>query len=311
MRRYTDRLRLVAGRGTGPCLVTAGRRERRRPAEAAPLGQLCVWTTLFGPFTVGAWERQAPPRGIPSGTTPPAGRGGPGPFTPLRCPGFCEGSQAVTNPKGTLIFTRVLAAGRGSVLGLVTARSFGTRWRPVSRILGARGAALFRARYGTCLTRVREPGQRSRPTREASLGLSLPSPPPGGRGVGLPVARRTRWGGWLLARSRRIWRYTGTAPATDPLGLICLPASIWESRLRRSQCDAWRSTLSLHKEKPRRGSHPSPPIEPSTCVPMKREDFEDAVKLVLGAPLSDSQQRENREPTQEDLNQRFRLKQCK
>ena len=44
---------------------------------------------------------------------------------------------------------------------------------------------------------------------------------------------------------------------------------------------------------------------------MKREDFEDAVKPVLGAPLSDSQQLENREPTQEELNQRFRLKQRK
>lgn len=124
MRRYIDRLQLVAGRGTGPGPVRAGHRERRRPAEAAPLGQLRVWTTLFGPFTVGAWERQAPPRGNPSGTTSPAGRGGGGPFTPLRGPGCCEGSPAVTTPKGTLIITRVLAAGRGSILGVVTARSF-------------------------------------------------------------------------------------------------------------------------------------------------------------------------------------------
>ena len=150
MRRYTDRLHRVAGRGTGPRPVMAGHRERRRPAEAPPLGQLRVWTTLFGPFTGGTWERQAPPRGNPSGATTPAGRGGRGPFTPLRCPGSCEGSQAVTNPKGTLLGTRVLAAGRGSVLGLVTARSFCTRWRPVSRSLGrvlpyffGRVAALF------------------------------------------------------------------------------------------------------------------------------------------------------------------------
>ncbi len=180
--------------GRGP--VPAGHRERRHPAEAAPLGQLRVWTTLFGPFTVGTWERQAPPRGAPSGATSPAGREGCGPFTPLRCPGCCEGSPAVTNPKGTLLGTRVLAAGRGSVLGLVTARSFGTRWRPVSRLLGAR--------YGTFLARVREPGQRSSPTREASLGLGLPSPPPRGRGVGLPVARHIVWGRWCRARSRRI-----------------------------------------------------------------------------------------------------------
>ncbi|MDE0505172.1 MAG: hypothetical protein OXI86_13935 [Candidatus Poribacteria bacterium] len=35
----------------------------------------------------------------PSGATSPAGRGGSGPFTPLRCPGCCEGSPAVTNPR--------------------------------------------------------------------------------------------------------------------------------------------------------------------------------------------------------------------
>ena len=81
IRRYTDRLHAVAGRVTGPCPVPAGRRERRHPAEALPLGQLRVWTTLFGPFTVAAWERQAPTRDAPSGTTPPAERGGPRPFT--------------------------------------------------------------------------------------------------------------------------------------------------------------------------------------------------------------------------------------
>ena len=53
----------------------AGRRERRRPAEAAPLCATRRWTRLFRKFTGGAWERQAPPRGAPSGATPPAGRG--------------------------------------------------------------------------------------------------------------------------------------------------------------------------------------------------------------------------------------------
>ena len=143
MRRYTDRLHLVAGRVTVPCPVTAGRRERRRPAEALPLGQLRVCTTLFGPFT------------------------------PLRCPGFGEGSPAVTNLKGTLIFTRFHAAARGSLLGLVTAHA-------------------------------RAPRQRSSPTREASLGLGLPSALPGGRSVGLSVARHIVWGRWCRARSRRL-----------------------------------------------------------------------------------------------------------
>ncbi len=170
MRRYTDRRHLVAGLVTGPCPVTAGCRERRHPAEAAPLGQLRVWTTLFGPFTGGTWERQAPPRGAPSGSTPPAERGGCGPFTPLRCRGLGEGSPAVTNPKGT---RWVHVAGRASLLGLVTAHS-------------------------------RAPRQRSSPTREASLGLRLPSALPGGRAVGLPVARPLVWGRGCRARSRRL-----------------------------------------------------------------------------------------------------------
>lgn len=153
-----------------PRPVMAGRRERRRPAEATPLCETRRWTRLLRKFTGGAWERQAPPRGAPSGATPPAGRGGPGPFTPLRCHGSCEGSPAVTNPRGT---RRVHVAERSSVLGLVTAHS-------------------------------RAPRQRSSPTREASLGLGLTSPPPGGRVVGLPVARHLVWGRWCRARSRRI-----------------------------------------------------------------------------------------------------------
>ena len=48
----------------------AGRRERRRPAEATPLCETRRWTRLLRKFTGGAWERQAPPRGVPSGATP-------------------------------------------------------------------------------------------------------------------------------------------------------------------------------------------------------------------------------------------------
>lgn len=120
-------LRAGAARGPGPRPGQAGRRERRHPAEASPLGQVRVWTTLFGPFTVGVWERQAPTRGAPSGARCPAGRGGPGPFTPLRCPGLDEGSSAVTNPqKSPRFVTRPLAAGRGlHFRGLVTAHSRG------------------------------------------------------------------------------------------------------------------------------------------------------------------------------------------
>ena len=158
-----------------PASGQAGRRERRRQAEASPLCQVRVWTTLFGKFTVAAWERQAPTRGAPSGSRFPAGRGGPGPFTPLRCPGFGEGSPAVTNPqKSPRFLTRSFATGRGlNFWGLVTAHS-------------------------------RAPRQRSRPTREASLGLGLTSALPGGRSVGLSVARHTVSGRWCRARSRRI-----------------------------------------------------------------------------------------------------------
>ena len=133
--------RSVVDRGPGPRQGQAGRRERRHPAEASPLCQVRVWTTLFGKFTVGAWERQAPTRGAPSGSRFPAGRGGPGPFTPLRCPGFGEGSPAVTNPqKRPRFLTRSFATGRGlNFWGLVTAHS-------------------------------RSPRQRSRPTREAFAG---------------------------------------------------------------------------------------------------------------------------------------------
>ena len=157
-----DGRRSVVDRGPGPRQGQTGRRERRRPAEASPLCQVRVWTTLFGKFTVGAWERQAPTRGAPSGARFPAGHGGPGPFTPLRCPGFGEGSPAVTNPqKSPRFLTRSFAAGRGlNFWGLVTAH-------------------------------FRVPRQRSRPTSEASLGLGLTSALPGGRSVGLWVARHT------------------------------------------------------------------------------------------------------------------------
>ena len=173
----------------------AGRRERRRPAEAAPLCETHRWTRLFRKFTGEAWERQAPPRGNPSGTTPPAGRGGPGPFTPLRCPGFCEGSQAVTNPWRGCASLHLPPLDAAWSQGLVTAHS-------------------------------RVPRQRSSPTREASLGLRLPSALPRDRAVGLVVVRHTVWGRWCRARSRRIWRCTGTAPAAGSLGLTGPPASM-------------------------------------------------------------------------------------
>ena len=124
----------------------------------------------------------------PRSGSPPAERGGHGPFTRLRCPGCCEGSPAVSNPKGNLIFTRFPAAARGSVLGLLTAQS-------------------------------RAPRQRSRPTREASLGLGLPSALPWGRSVGRPSPRLgTRvLGSFTSTRSIHVNRTDRRSAGADPL----------------------------------------------------------------------------------------------
>ena len=61
---------------------------------------------------------------------------------------------------------------------------------------------------GLVTAHSRVPRQRSSPTREASLGLCLPSALSGDRAVGLSVARHLVWGRGCRARSRRIWRST-------------------------------------------------------------------------------------------------------
>jgi len=129
----------------------------------------------------------------------------------------------------------------------VPARSFCTRWRPFSRLFGAWVAARLGRVAALFFTRLREPGQRSRPTREASLGLGLPSALSGDRSVGLPVTRRTRWGGWHRARSRQIWRSPGTAPAAGSLGLTGPPDSLGEASLRRGTCRRGRRGSSSPK----------------------------------------------------------------
>ena len=64
----------------------ASTRQDYRPGYADQQAQTRRWTRLFGKFTVGAWERQAPPRGaVPLAHLPAERRGG-GPFTPLRGP---------------------------------------------------------------------------------------------------------------------------------------------------------------------------------------------------------------------------------
>ena len=79
---------------------------------------------------------------------------------------------------------------------------------------------------GLVTAHSRVPRQRSKPTRKSSLGRRLSSARPGGQAVGFPVARHLVWGRGGRARSRRIWRPTGTAPATGSLGLTGPPASL-------------------------------------------------------------------------------------
>ena len=57
---------------------------------------------------------------------------------------------------------------------------------------------------------------------------------------------------------------------------------------------------------PRPKSYKSP--DPPECDPIDREEFEEAIKKVLLAPLPEGQHSENREPTKEEPNQKFKLK---
>lgn len=48
--------------------------------------------------------------------------------------------------------------------------------------------------------------------------------------------------------------------------------------------------------------------EPLDCEPIALSDLEDFVKKLLDAPMPDKLQSENREPTQEERNQKFTLR---
>ncbi len=111
----------------GPRPVRAGRRERRRPDEAMPLCETRRWTRLFRKFTGGAWERQAPPRGNPSGTTPPAGRGRTRAIHPAALSRLLRGvasrDQPQGNPLGSRRWTRLFpGVGHGSLPCAATAQ---------------------------------------------------------------------------------------------------------------------------------------------------------------------------------------------
>ena len=56
--------------------------------------------------------------------------------------------------------------------------------------------------------------------------------------------------------------------------------------------------------RPKADKHPEPP----ESDPIDSAEFEDAVKDVLLSPKPEDQHSENREPTMEELNQKFKLK---
>ncbi len=49
-------------------------------------------------------------------------------------------------------------------------------------------------------------------------------------------------------------------------------------------------------------------VEPLDCEPIPLSELEAVVKEVMDAPLPDDQRWENREPTQEERAQKFKLK---
>ena len=169
----------MASRGTGPGhgRVLGG----QGGGSAAALPRRRLWAKCAFEQRFLAHSPSRPGSARPRPGVPPLAPGSPldaadrGHSPPLRCPGFGEGSPAVTNPqKRPRFLTRSFATGRGlNFWGLVTAHS-------------------------------RAPRQRSRPTREPSLGLGLTSALPRGRSVGLSVARHIVLGRWRRARSRRI-----------------------------------------------------------------------------------------------------------
>ena len=207
----------------------AGRRERRRPAEATPLCETRRWTQRFRKFTGGAWERQAPPRGAPSGTPPPAERGRTWAIHPATLSRLLRGVASRDQPQERPRYHSVPRRWtRLEFLGLVTAHS-------------------------------RVPRQRSSPTREASLGLCLPSALSGDRAVGLSVARAPSSG----AEGAGLVHVEAVASrephrAADPLGLICWPASIWESSLRRGTGRGRHPRAALAGGRARAGWRPDP-----------------------------------------------------
>lgn len=49
------------------------------------------------------------------------------------------------------------------------------------------------------------------------------------------------------------------------------------------------------------------PVEPLDCDPITLSELEDVARAILNEPVPEDQHRENREPTQAELEQKFKL----
>lgn len=163
--------------------------ERRTAGAPPPCGGVASFPnarldTAFWEIHRRGLGAPGPDPGVPPlAPDPPLDAGRPGPFTPLRCPGFGEGSQAVTNPQKEPSFfnsasrrcTRLefLGVGHGSLPWAATAQqpnqdgiagaqpSFGSAWgqsrwscgRPSPR-LGTRVPGSFTSNLSLHVNRI-------------------------------------------------------------------------------------------------------------------------------------------------------------
>ena len=138
----------------------------------------------------------------PSGSSPATGRGGRGPFTPLRCHGSCEGSQAVTNPRRGCASLHLPPLDAAWSQGLVTAHSRSPRQRsspPGRRRLGFASLRLcLGAEPWAC-------GSHVAPSGEGGVSLVRVEAVASRE----PHRRQVRWGS-----PRRLSRFWGIEPAS-------------------------------------------------------------------------------------------------
>ena len=162
---------------------------------------------------------------FPSGSSPAAGRGGRGPFTPLRCHGSCERSQAVTNPRRGCASLHLPPLDAAWSQGLVTAHSRSPRQRssPTGRL--RRGFASLRLCLGA------DPwacGSHVAPSGEGGVSLVHVEAVASRE----PHRRQVRWDS-----PRRLSRFWGIEPASQK----CEAPPAWSPHHER-RAYAYRTT---------------------------------------------------------------------